>query len=247
MTRRTKQFFDGFALQKLTVTIKQHPQTEFLLNVRAPPRIIFRRKTIAVDEKVEMNQIVDVVEPVVPIRAARIINRRNTTAVNRVEPVPIFDEMLSDKTTAVSTSHPRTQVVDTSENPLDLTMKTVIASIQSAQSTIDNQLLLLQTPINTSSQRSVPRNLFRGQSSTRTSASQSLQEAIEQRSDQRILQSYLMPNKKIPELLPIDLTRNSENVNTPNLAMEPLQYVEYWKKRIGSNGPFSDSTNLQKK
>lgn len=267
MTRQLKQFFDGFALGKLTVTIKRHPQTEFLLNVKAPARIIARRKTIAVDEKVEMNQILDTVEPVIPIRAARVITRRNTTIMDHpdLEPFPFFNEVLPrQNTTAVNTVFlaPNlelnellargTQVVDTSEQPLDLTMKTGHASTQSDR--IDKQVLLLETPINTSQQRCMPRNLFGRKSSNEASAKEYVSasqdvEAIEHNNvpDEQVLQANQMPKKVIPDLLPINLEGVSENVPSLNLAKSPLQYAEYWKRRIGSNGPFSDSTNLQKK
>lgn len=58
--------------------------------------------------------------------------------------------------------------------------------------------------------------------------------------------------KPLPELIPIrnELTIASENSqeSVPNLALEPLAYVEYIRKKIARmRGVLSDQTNVVKK
>lgn len=88
VTRQLKYFFDGFCVNPLTISIKRHPQTELLVNVRAPARIIARRNTLAVDKKVELDQILDPAFQTAleePAKPARIMARRNTVAVDKME------------------------------------------------------------------------------------------------------------------------------------------------------------------
>lgn len=120
-----KEFFQGFCIGKLTVEIKRHHKTEFLANSRAPPRIIHRRKTVAVDERVNMCQIlVPAVRPLVELTAApaRIIGRR-ATAADCLESFfeKSHEKMVSKPFVASKSPIDRTESIEATE-PLDLSM-----------------------------------------------------------------------------------------------------------------------------
>lgn len=80
-----KKFFEDFGVTESSISIKPHPQTEFLLAALAPRRIVARRNTAAVDQHVEIHQIVDpAMKPDAETpKAARILQRRNTTAIEK--------------------------------------------------------------------------------------------------------------------------------------------------------------------
>lgn len=84
MTRQLKRWFDGFAIEKLTLTIKRNPQAEVLAALQVPRRIIARRNTVAVDERVDLQIIAPTPQPVDEApKPARITQRRNTTAIEK--------------------------------------------------------------------------------------------------------------------------------------------------------------------
>lgn len=98
-TRQVKKFFAGFHVRSVSVKIKRDIRTEFSCALTAPARIISRRNTAAVDEKVEFDQIIDPAlqpiekEPIEP-KAARILARRNTAACDEKNEQPHSNKML---------------------------------------------------------------------------------------------------------------------------------------------------------
>lgn len=80
-----KRWFDGFGVEKLTVEIKPHPQTEALLALQVPRRIVARRNTTAVDERVGLHQIISPATQLIEEapKPARLLQRRNTTAIEK--------------------------------------------------------------------------------------------------------------------------------------------------------------------
>lgn len=117
------------------------------MHSQAPARIIQRRNTAAVDENVELHQVVDLaVQQIeqVPIRPARIVFRRNTAAVDKIseldmnslekmpfrnanqlvqvdECVPLVLNMIREELTTA-------QVVNILDQPLDLSVKSVMVT-----------------------------------------------------------------------------------------------------------------------
>lgn len=78
--------------------IKRHPRTEFLVNSRAPARIIARRMTAAVDEKARLSDILNpetlLVEPN-PVQPAKIMHRRHTAVID-TDTVPNSEPIIVD-------------------------------------------------------------------------------------------------------------------------------------------------------
>lgn len=63
VTRSLKQFYRGFGISKtLKVNIEREPRTEFAALSLAPARCIKRRQTVAVDRKVQQEEIMPQVE-----------------------------------------------------------------------------------------------------------------------------------------------------------------------------------------
>lgn len=129
VTRQLKKWFDGFCINKLTIRIKPHPQTEFLCAVQAPPRIVLRRKSAACVEK--NNDFLPVYGDPKP---ARIRTRRNTTAV----------EMAIDLTTksrSTDINLPPIQNANLAEKPR-VEEALMIGRIQQRQSMTGNEEVL---------------------------------------------------------------------------------------------------------
>lgn len=113
-----KQFFDGFAINKVCVSLKKHPTAELLNFVRQPARILHRRQTSAVVVRVDFDQLLDpnvpVMRPVQPVEVvplvivpdhipgpgeaqpARIVSRRKSANDElQLEIDPSFQELLA--------------------------------------------------------------------------------------------------------------------------------------------------------
>lgn len=209
VTRQLADFFDGFRINKLCVSITKLPQTELLSLVKAPARIIHRRKTTAVDEPVTLEQILDPppIQPIEPIRAARVVIRRKTTGDrDDIDLDTSFKELLT---------HPAKLMNDASQ-PLETPVEKYVQSNNA------------EPPSCAQSNARECANILQSKSPTQKT------------------------KKPLPELIPIrnELTIASENSqeSVPNLALEPLAYVEYIRKKIARmRGVLSDQTNVVKK
>lgn len=215
VTRQVRIGFHHFGIRECYVRIRKDIRVDFIAGALAPARIIARRGTSAVDTNVQPEELETHGVP------ARIMSRRSTELTDRPilqyenqQHMSVIQELSeSFQVTEDVAQHDNTNAINSTEIELNLNwsgessqMEELNRTEAECDTTASNQYIQIVRPV----PKFIPIRPF---------ASAILQRAI----------AVQVPQMKQPQ----GTDENEEaSEDAPNYATHPLQYIEYYKKKV---------------